>query len=181
MTTEDRFGGIPEPGLPPGQPDIPGPAVGHRRNPAMLGLSCKSSAWAGNDNEDAHQLPESIRFLEGALFKPRLAIFPRTPLIYVASANAFQRPVCAASNVIGAGIRDLGVPRLMDLPEPSAFSSVAGSFGIVPRLVRNNPFCYARIHSCGFGGALNIRSNSQPPVAIQSRLYQSDRGRNRAT
>ena len=73
--------------------------------------------------------------------------------------NALQRPICAASNVIRAGIRNFRVPSLIDLPETSAFSSISGRFWVVPRFVRNNPFGDLRIYASGFGGTFNIRSN----------------------
>ena len=97
--------------------------------------------------------------MERAVFKPFLAVFPGTPLIYVASTNALQRPICAASNVIRAGIGNFWVPSLIDLPETSTFSSISGRFWMVPRFVRNNPFGDLRIYASGFGGAFNIRTN----------------------
>src|ERR1700733_1775419 len=97
--------------------------------------------------------------MEGAVFKPLLAVFPGAPLIYVAITNALQRPICAASNVIRAGIRNFRVPGLIDLPETSAFSSNSGRLWMVPGFVCNNPFGDLRIYASGFGGAFNIRTN----------------------
>ena len=106
--------------------------------------------------------------MERAVFKPFLAVFPGTPLIYVASTNALQRPICAASNVIRAGIGNFWVPSLIDLPETSTFSSISGRFWMVPRFVRNNPFGGLRTYASGFGGAFNIRPNPQFPPRIGS-------------
>ena len=91
--------------------------------------------------------------------KPFLAVFPGSPFIYVASTNALQRPICAASDVIRAGIRNFRVPSLIDLPETSAFPSISGRLWMVPRFVRDNPFGDLRIYASDFGGAFNIRTN----------------------
>ena len=95
--------------------------------------------------------------MERAVFKPFLAVFPGTPLIYVASTNALQRPICAARDVIRTGIGNFRVPSLVDLPETSAFSSVSGRFRIVPGFMCHNPVGDLRIYPSGFGGTFNIR------------------------
>jgi hypothetical protein len=116
--------------------------------------------------------------MEGAVFKPFLAVFPGTPFIYVAITNALQRPICAASNVIRAGIRNFWVPSLIDLPETSTFSPISGRFWMVPRFVRNNPFGDLRTHASGFGSAFNKRPNSESSLRIGSQLQPSRRGGN---
>ena len=105
-----------------------------------------------------------IAHLERAIFKPLFAIFPGAPFIHVAVANPFQRPPRAARDVIGAGIGDFGVPRLVDLPQPPAFSSVAGGVGVMLRLVRDDPIRNARIYARILSGALNVRPNGEPPA-----------------
>src|ERR1700734_1607959 len=99
--------------------------------------------------------------MERAVLKHFLAVFPGTPLIYVASRNALQRPICAASNVIRAGIGNFWVPSLIDLPETSTFSSISGRFWMVPRFVRNNPFGDLRTNAFGFVFAFDKSPNPE--------------------
>jgi len=112
-------------------------------------------AVAGNKPAFRKQLVTS----EGTILESRPAVSPRAPLLHVPGPNAFQRPVRAARHVIGAGVGDLRMPSPVDLPQPSALSSVAGSFGTAPGLVRDNPLRHARVNAGGIRRAMNIDLN----------------------
>jgi hypothetical protein len=112
--------------------------------------------------------------LKRTILKLRPAIFPCTPLIQIACANAIQRPTRAARDVIGAGIGDFRVPRFINLPESTALSAIAGGFRAVTRLVRHNPFRDVRVYARGPGGALNIRAN-RPCSVRRGRRYSPGR------
>src|SRR5579872_6132013 len=110
-----------------------------------------------------------------------LAVFPGAPLVDVAPADALERPLGAAGNVVSAGIGDFGVPLFIDLPEAAAFSAVSDGVWIVAGLMLNNPFGDLRIDALRFGGAFDVGPNPRSRFRIgRERIAGRSRGNGRS-